>query len=131
MPMLNKKQLTLSILPDCLAICRMASDQPIPAWAYKDAFFTISRTPDELSIVCSENSVPAGVKAEKGWRSFKVEGPLDFSLTGVLAALARPLADAKISIFAISTFDTDYILVKQEYLEQATKVLSAHCNIQV
>ena len=75
--------------------------------------------------MCKQSDVPEGVKCEKGWRCLKVEGPLDFGLTGILASLAQPLAEAKISIFAISTFDTDYILVKDENFKAAVLALSS------
>ena len=113
--------LTLSILPDTYAICRLNAPAPIPDWA-RD-FFSITRTRDELSIVCVQRDVPAGIRCERDWRALKVDGTLDFALTGILASLAAPLADAGISIFAISTFDTDYLLVKAIDLEKAIQVL--------
>lgn len=109
----------LSILKSNFSICRLAPDVALPAWSLRGEFFSISKTEEELSIVCEESLVPDDVKSEKNWRALKVEGPLDFSLTGVLASIASPLAEAKISIFAISTFDTDYILVKSADLESA------------
>ena len=123
-------KLSLSIMPNRLAVCRLEKNAQIPSWAINDTFFSISKTDDELSIVCSESNVPDDIKSEKNWRAFKVMGQLDFSLTGILASLANPLAEAKISIFALSTFDTDYVLVKDENLEEAVKVLSTFCNIQ-
>jgi len=84
---------------------------------------SIVRTEDELSIVCEQHLVPAQIKAERNWRAFKVQGPLEFTQVGVLAALAQPLAQAGVSIFAISTFDTDYVLVKEQSLDQAVHVL--------
>jgi uncharacterized protein len=110
--------LTLSVLPEILAICRLDRDTAIPAWATGD-FVSITRTNDELSIVCDERAVPSGVKADRGWRALKIEGPLDLSLTGVLASIAVPLAEARINIFAISTFDTDYVLVKADRVIEA------------
>jgi len=127
---MENSKLSLLILPNKLAVCRLENDAQIPSWATDDSFFSISKTDDELSIVCSENKVPDGIKSEKNWMAFKVMGPLGFSLTGVLASLANPLAEAEISIFAISTFDTDYLLVKNDNLEKAVKVLSTFCNIQ-
>ncbi len=115
--------LTLSLLPDRYAICRLDPDAAVPAWAGAIGFISVTRTRDELSIVCPEANVPEGIKSDRGWRCFKVEGPLDLSLTGVLASLANPLADARINIFALSTFDTDYLLVKQERVLQAAEVL--------
>jgi uncharacterized protein len=123
-------KLSLSVLPDRLAVCRMDKKNAIPSWATDGTFFSISRTDDELSIVCSENRVPDNIKSEKNWRALKVIGPLDFSLTGILASLANALAEAKISIFAISTFDTDYILLDNKNLERAVKVLSSFCSLQ-
>ncbi len=115
--------LDLSILPTRLAVCRLERDAPIPAWSLSGAFYTLSRTPDELSIVCPESVVPIGTRAESGWRALKVAGHLDFTLTGILAGLAGALAQAGISLFAISTFDTDYILVKENDLPQAIRAL--------
>ena len=115
--------LNLSLLPNRYAICRLSSEAPIPDWAGPDDFLSITRTADELSIVCAEAGIPDGVKCDRGWRCLKVAGPLDLSLTGVLASLANPLAEARINIFAISTFDTDYLLVKAENLALAAEVL--------
>lgn len=115
--------LMLLVLPGTLAICRLGPDAPIPDWARAGDFCSITRTSDELSIVCTEAAVPDGVKSDRGWRCLKIEGPLDLSLTGVLASLLSPLAEAGISIFAVSTFDTDYLLVKAENLERAAEAL--------
>ena len=115
--------LTLSLLSGSFGICRLEPEATIPDWANAGDFMSITRTSDELSIVCAGANVPEGVKADCGWRCFKVEGPLDLSLTGVLASLVSPLAEARINIFAISTFDTDYLLVKEEKISRATEVL--------
>ena len=123
--------LILSTIPMSLAIVRLNALSPIPTWAIKQKkFFSITKTQDELSVVCSEEAVPQNVKAEKGWRCLKVEGPLDFALTGILSSLVQPLAEAKISIFSISTFDTDYILIKKENFQKATSILAEFCKIQ-
>ena|SRR5579872_6854793 len=123
--------LTLSVMPISLAIVRLNTSLSIPLWAIEGGdFFSITKTQDELSVVCAEERVPQGVKVEKGWRCLKVEGPLDFGLTGILSSLAHPLAEAKISIFAISTFDTDYIMIKKENLQKAVAVLATFCKIQ-
>lgn len=108
-----------------LAIVRLPSSQSIPPWATSSSFFSVTRTPFEVSIVCPESCVPADVRTECGWVSIEVEGPLDFGASGVLSSLCAPLADAGISIFAISTFDTDYLLVKLNKLELAEEVLRA------
>ncbi|HUW11497.1 MAG TPA: ACT domain-containing protein [Anaerolineae bacterium] len=118
------KKLELSILPQRFAVCRLDSGEAIPEWLMEHDFWSVTRTHEELSVVLPEASVPASWKSEKGWRCLKVRGPLDFSLTGILASLASPLAEASISIFAISTYDSDYILVRDHDLEEAKKVLS-------
>jgi hypothetical protein len=115
--------LTLSLLADTFAICRLGSSAPIPSWVTNGDFFSITRTPDELSIVCRQSDVPSEIQSERDWRYLQVNGPLDFSLTGILASLATPLANAGISIFAISTFDTDYLLVKEIHRDKAIDVL--------
>lgn len=115
----------LKILDNEYAICRLNSDSKVPAWALQSSFFSICRTANELSVVCEKRLVPTEVKSELGWRILGVEGTLNFSLTGILSSIVNPLAMAKISVFAISTFDTDYILVKQGSLEEACSVLQA------
>jgi len=117
-------KLKLLLLPETLAICRLDKDTPIPEWALKGGFFSVTRTVEELSVVCPQIQVPAGMKSEEGWRCIKVQGPLDFLLTGILASLTTPLAKAGISVFAISTYDTDYLLVKEENLEKAIEILA-------
>ena len=119
-------QLKLILMKDRLAICRLESAETIPEWASSDrGFYSLTRTAGELSIVCAENAVPAGVKSERGWRIFEIEGPFDFAATGILVSVAAPLAEAGVPIFAISTFDTDYVLVKQEHAENAVRALEA------
>ena len=123
--------LNLTVMPLSLAIARLPSSSPIPSWlANEEGFFSLTRTQDELSVVCTENRVPSNVKVEKGWRCIKIEGPLDFGLTGVLSSLLNPLAEAKISIFAISTFDTDYLMIKKEHIQKAIEILNTFCNIR-
>jgi hypothetical protein len=107
------------------AVCRLPADAALPPWASGGTFSSVTRTPGELSIVCAEGLAPEGTKCECGWRIFQVAGPLDFSLTGILAAIATPLAGAGVSIFAISAFDTDYVLVKEENLAKAVEALGA------
>ena len=115
--------LSLSVLPDVFAVCRLAPEMPVPAWA-TGALVSITHTAEELSIVCAQDQVPEAIQCERGWRCLKVAGPLAFSLIGVLAALAAPLAQAGVSLFAISTYDTDYLLVREADLERAIRVLS-------
>lgn len=117
--------LPLVLLRTPLAICRLAYDAPVPDWtAGATSFLTISRTKDELSIVADEASVPANVPGERGYRALKVVGPLPLNLIGILAAIASPLAEAKLAIFAISTFETDYVLVKGKDLDAAVIALT-------
>jgi hypothetical protein len=115
--------LTLVPLDGTFAVCRLAADAPVPGWATGGPFVSITRTGDELSVVCREGAVPAGVRCERGWRCLRVAGTLDFSLTGVLASLVGPLAEAGVSASAVSTFDTDYLLVKASGFERAVEVL--------
>ncbi|MFV3076675.1 ACT domain-containing protein [Niveispirillum fermenti] len=117
--------LPLVLLPDRLGVCRLAAEAPLPAWVAGPGFASITRTADEVSIVVDQGRVPADVAMVGGWRALKVRGPLDFGLTGILAALAVPLADAGISLFAIATYDTDYILVQQDALDRAITALTA------
>lgn len=116
----------LSFLADSFAVCRLSPQAEIPAWVLIDrSFVSITYTADELSIVCPLAYVPAGVPAERHWLALKVEGPQDQAFTGVLASLVAPLAAAGISIFALSTFDTDYLLIKEPQLAHARQVLEA------
>jgi uncharacterized protein len=117
------RHLDLSLLPERFAISRLAADSPIPEWATRGPFFSVTRTGDELSVVTELSCVPVGVQAQPGWRVLKVHGPFVLSEVGVLAALAKPLAEAKISLFAVSTFDTDYLLVASETLSAAVTAL--------
>ncbi|MDH7485304.1 MAG: ACT domain-containing protein [Anaerolineae bacterium] len=119
------KSLALTVLPGRLAICRLAADAPLPAGLDRAHFCSVTRTPEELSLVLPEEMVEAGWQAETGYRALQVLGPLDLSLTGVLAALAAPLAAAGVSIFAISTYDTDYVLVREGDLGKAQRALVA------
>lgn len=123
------KKLQLIVVPGVFAVCRLGASDQLPAWATQSAFFSISRTFEELSVVCLQNDVPITVQAERGWKIFKVMGPLDFALTGILASLAAPLAQAQISIFAVSTYDTDYVLVKEEAFQKAHRILAEQFSI--
>ncbi len=118
-----QQDLPLVILPERLAICRLAVEAPFPDWARPGDLLAFIRSRDELTVVCVERPVPPEVIAERGWRALQVQGPLDFALVGVLAAITAPLAKAGVSVFAISTYNTDYILVKEEALERAIQAL--------
>ena len=109
-------------MPGEFAVCRLVSDAPIPGWIGPEPFLSITRTADELSIVCLAAQVPDGIKAEKGWLCLKLVGPFPFSMTGVLASFLDPLRSS-IPIFAISTFDTDYVLIKEEFAAASLDLL--------
>jgi hypothetical protein len=115
--------LILSLLPDHYAICRLPADSPLPPWATIGLFVSVTRTTDELSITCPQINVPPDIQHESGWRILKMEGPFDLSLTGILAPIATALAEAKVNIFALSTYDTDYVLVKDVKLPQAIQAI--------
>jgi uncharacterized protein len=118
--------LTLAVLPDRYAICMLDPKSEIPSWSAKGDFASISRTPDELSIVCLEANVPTDVSNEPGWRILRCEGPLDLSLPGIMVSLAEPLADAGVPIFPIATHHTDYILIKEPHLDRAIRALTGY-----
>jgi uncharacterized protein len=123
-PTTARPSLPLELCPETLAICRLEPGAAIPSWAMQPSpFLTLSRTTDELSITTLQSLVPAGVPNEGDYRAVRVRGPLPFHLVGILAAIADPLAAAGLSIFAISTYDTDYVLVKSGQLEAALAVL--------
>lgn len=113
----------LVVLRSDFVICRLGADAVIPAWIDGGKFWSVSRTPEELSIVCEEGNIPAGIEAESGFSCLEVVGPLEFSMVGVLATLTAALADRDISVFAISTFLTDYLLVRQLDLPDAIDAL--------
>ena len=116
--------LALTTMPETLTICRLAPGADLPAWAMAGPFWSITRTPDELSIVVATGCAPAGIRAEGAWRALKLAGPIPLSAVGILASIAEPLARAGINLFAISTFDTDYILVASDRLEDVRLSLS-------
>lgn len=115
--------LSLSVLEHSLAVCRLDPRAEIPDWATGAPFFSVTRASEELSIICPEERVPAGITHERGWRAFKLEGPFEFGLVGVLASVAVPLAEGEISILAIATYDTDYVLVAETQLDLAMSAL--------
>jgi len=105
-------------------VCRLSPNEQLPTWATFGKFYAVVRSGTELSIVCQKELVPAGIRSEAGWRAFKVAGTIPFELTGILASIANPLADAEVSIFAISSYDTDYVLVKEENIDKVIKILT-------
>ncbi len=118
--------LTLSLLDDRLAIVRLPADAPFPAWVHHtDAtFWSITRTREEWSVVCDQHAVPPSCdQVERGWRVFQLHGPIAFAMTGVIAGLTAALSAAGIPVFVLSTYDTDYVLVKDEHVTHAVEVL--------
>lgn len=119
------------LLPDTYAVCRLDRGAPWPAWA-QGTFVSVTATDDELSVVCRAADVPGEVRADRDWRVLKIAGPFAFSTVGVLASLAAPLAQAGISLLTISTYDTDYLFVKNDALARAmaTLVAAGHARIE-
>jgi uncharacterized protein len=114
----------LFMLDELYAIVRLEPDAELPGWVRGGHFWSVTRSDAELSIVCREEDVPADASAERGWCALELAGPLDFSLTGVVAALVTPLADAEVPIFVLSTFETDYLLVRERDLERSVDALA-------
>jgi len=121
----------LTLLPSEYSICQLPPEDatPAPAWARGDDLLALIRTPDEYTVVCEDAKIPEDVRVEPGWRALKVAGPLEFSMVGVLASLSGTLAQAGVSIFALSTFDTDYLLVKKNQTERAIQALKSAGHI--
>ncbi|MBP2636417.1 MAG: hypothetical protein H6Q72_2324 [Firmicutes bacterium] len=119
-----KHKLTFEILPTTLGVCKLSASQVVPLWACQGEFFSVTKTTEELSIVCSEAVIPDEALCERGWRALKIAGILDFSLVGILSVVSEVLANVGVSIFAISTYNTDYILVRDNDLDAAVKALA-------
>jgi hypothetical protein len=121
---MERHALTLELVAGRYAVCRLGASDAVPAWAEGGPFVSVTRTDAELSIVCPEEAVPPRTSAERGWRCLRVVGPLGFGMTGVLASLAGPLASSGVSIFVVSTYDTDYLMVQERDLERAADALA-------
>lgn len=117
------KKVPLTLLDPVFSVCRLAANERLPKWARGGSFSSVTRTPQELSVVCEQASVPTGVEAESGWRCLMVQGPLEFGEVGILASLTAPLAASQVSVFAISSYDTDFLLIKEASLETAISSL--------
>jgi uncharacterized protein len=115
----------LYALDELYAIVRLEPDADVPVWARTGHFWSITRSDSELSIVCPQDDVPTDASAERGWCALEVAGPLDFSLTGVVSSLVAPLAEEEIPLFLISTFETDYLLVREPDLHRAVEALTS------
>lgn len=121
---MSTQDIPLILLPAKLAVSRLSPVAQLPGWAASGDLLAYVYTHEELSVVCEERFVPPEITSERGWRALKVQGPLDFSLVGVLASIAAPLAEANVSIFAISTYNTDYILFPEKMLSPALQALT-------
>jgi hypothetical protein len=122
--MANSKVLTLDLLAGNFVICRLLPSSSLPSWAFAGPFISITKTNDELSIITiDDDRLPKDIQCERNWRCFKLKGPFPFDMTGVLASILNPLAKADIAILATSTFDTDYVLIKDNNLQIAIDVL--------
>ncbi|GAA1502931.1 ACT domain-containing protein [Dactylosporangium maewongense] len=122
--------LDLEVLPGDYAIARLPAGSPLPAGFTEAAaagqdVISVTWTPDEVSILCPADQVPEGASVETPWRCLRVAGPVQLALTGILASIVTPLADARVNIFAFSTFDTDYVLVPSVRLGEALAALDA------
>ncbi|MDX1707764.1 MAG: ACT domain-containing protein [Desulfobacterales bacterium] len=122
---MKTRTLSLEILPERMAVCRFDSASELPDWIGKSVFYSITRTEEELTLVCREATAPSDTKCERGWRCFRVQGVLDFSEIGIMFSITQPLAKSGVSVFAISTYDTDYFLVKENDLANAVDALTA------
>jgi len=111
------------IRPDKLAICQLAPQSPIPPWALTGEFHSVTVTPGEISIICAESAVPEGVQTQRGYVSFEIDGPFDLNSIGVLDSFLHPLAQVRVPVFAISTYNTDTILVHEQFEARARQAL--------
>lgn len=119
----QRREFKFSLLPGSYAVVRLAPDAPVPDWATNGDFTSITRTADELSIICPADSVPSDVHFPHRWLCLKLKGPFPFSLTGVLLSFIEPLSYNAVPFFAISTYDTDYVLVEEKWAERAIDLL--------
>ena len=122
---MDSKKLSLKILPERMAVCRLDASAPLPDGLKGSGFYSVTRTREELTVVCRETSVAVGTTCESGWRCIRVQGVFDFSEIGILFSITQPLAKSGVSVFVISTFDTDYFLVKEKELPKAIDALNA------
>lgn len=131
---MNVPGLRLRLTAWRLAILRFSAEATLPAWVFHNSveFFSITRTPRELSIICAEEDLPPSVETnvQRGWAAFEVLGPLPFDAVGVVSGITAPLAAAGIPVFVISTYDTDYLLVQSVHLERAEHVLGQHFTVE-
>ncbi|CAF1122113.1 unnamed protein product [Adineta ricciae] len=117
-------KLMINLLSETFVICRLSPSSPLPSWAFDGPFVSITKTDDELSIITiDDRRLPKDIQCERHWKCFKLQGPFPFDMTGILASVLNPLGKADVGILAVSTFDTDYVLVKENNLQIALDVL--------
>jgi hypothetical protein len=121
--LMNGRRMNLELVAGRYAVVRLDAGEPLPDWARGGPFVSITRTDAELSIVCPQEAVPPGAQAERGWCCLRVAGPLGFGMTGILASLAGPLASSGVSIFVVSTYDTDYLMLQERDLGRGVDAL--------
>lgn len=120
---MNDNKIRIVILEEIYSICRLEKNDTIPDDITKSNFYSITSSPKEIFLVCEQKFIRDGMKVEKDWKVLKIDSILDFSLIGIISKISTILADAKISIFVVSTYDTDYVLIKKSNLEITVRVL--------
>lgn len=120
------KELVLSTLDGFFAICKLNPQTKIPNWALKGEFYSITRTSEELSILCPQKIIPDEITSVGRWRGLKIEGPFKFTEIGILNSITAPMASVNISLLSISTFDTDYVFIQDDQFEDALLILAAN-----
>jgi hypothetical protein len=123
------RKISLRILPDLMAICRFDPAATVPKWVDEPGFYSVTRTPEELSVVCSAERVPPGAESETGWRCLQLLGSFNFSEVGIISSLTQPLAASGVSVFVISSFTTDYLMIKEKDLSKAIGALTARGHL--
>ncbi len=118
--------LTISVLETAFAVSRLESESRIPSWAADEELIFVAKADGGISIVCRQDILPSGIRSERGWRCLKIEGPFGFDEVGILLSALKPLAEAEVPVLAFSTFDTDYIIVKERDLRKAIGALEGH-----
>ncbi len=126
---MSEKKLAIKLLNGVFGVCKLNNEEKFPEWAVNRHFYAVTKTAEELSVVCLQEDIPDNEQCERDWRLLKVMGILDFSLIGIIYSISEVLAEHKISIFVISTYDTDYILVKDKDVDKALNALSEKYEI--
>lgn len=128
---MRERKLQLSLLDEVYGICIFPNNAPVPEWAVTASLYSITRTKKELTIVCPQSVIPSDCEYDSNWRCFRIDGSFDLNQVGVISSLAAPLAQAGVSIFVVSSYDTDYFLVTGEKVEKAIAALSDNGHLIV